>query len=247
MRNQIVILAAGKGTRMGSSRVPKVLVMLKDKPLILYVLEEIEKVNQLAKPVIVVGYQAEKVKNVLGNGYSYALQKEQFGTADALMSARRNIKAENILVVYGDMPFIKAESLKALLALHFKKNANISILTTQVENFKGPNESVRHFARILRDPISHNIIGNVEFKDANDQQKKLLEINPGIYAFNTKWLWENLKKIENKNAQREYYLTDIIPLAASQGQTINNLMIDTNEAFGINSLEDLKRAEKLLK
>src|SRR5579872_4621873 len=98
MRNQIVILAAGKGTRMGNSNIPKVLVMLKNKPLILYLLEEVEKINQLAKPVVVVGFHGEKVRAVLGDSFSYVNQQDQLGTAHAVMAAKPKIKSENILV-----------------------------------------------------------------------------------------------------------------------------------------------------
>src|SRR6185369_10465409 len=126
MKNQFVILAAGKGTRMGGN-IPKVLVMLKNKPLILYVLHEIDKIGQLIKPVVVVGYGAKKVEGVLGNEYLFAFQDKQLGTAHALLAAKRKIKAENIVVLYGDMPFIKAESLKALIKMHFKTGGNISM------------------------------------------------------------------------------------------------------------------------
>src|SRR5258708_1974174 len=112
MRNQIVILAAGKGARMGQNSVPKVLVMLKNKPLIIYLLEEIEKINQLAKPVVVVGHMHRQVEEVLGGQYTYALQSRQLGTAHALLTAKPKIRAENVLVLYGDMPFVKASSLK---------------------------------------------------------------------------------------------------------------------------------------
>lgn len=245
MRNQIVILAAGKGTRMGSENTPKVLVMLKNKPLILYLLEEIDKINQLAKPVVVVGFGAEKVKTVLGSHYSYAYQADQLGTAHALEAARRNIKAENILVLYGDMPFVKSESLKALVSLHFKKGSNVSMLTAEVKNFNGVYKSLEHYGRILRDS-QHHIAGVVEYKDASAGQKKIKEINPGIYMFRTKWLWENLKKIENRNAQKEFYLTDIVGIAIAQGQKVPSLLVDAKEVLGINSREDLQIAERLI-
>lgn len=245
MRNQIVILAAGKGTRMGNPKVPKVLVMLKDKPLILYVLEEIEKINQLAKPVVVLGFGAGKVQAVLGSQYAYAFQKDQMGTAHALESAKKNIKAENILVIYGDTPFVKSDSLKALISLHFKSGANLSMLTAQAANFKGAYKSLEHYGRILRD-AHHHIVGIVEYKDASLGQKKIKEINPGVYMFKTKWLWENIKKIQNQNAQKEFYLTDIVEIAAAQGQRVPSLLVDVKEVLSINSREDLKIAEKLL-
>lgn len=246
MRNQIVILAAGKGTRMGNERVPKVLVMLKNKPLILHLLGEVEKVKQLVKPVIVVGYMHKKVEDVLGNHYAYALQEKQLGTGHALLAAKKRVRAENIVVLYGDSPLVKAESIQSLIALHFKSGSRISMLTSQVENYRGIGRPLEHYGRILRDPVTHQIAGVVEFKDASDVQKKIKEVNIGIYMFNTKWLWKNLEKIQNQNAQKEYYLTDIVHIAIAAGETVHSLMIDPKEAVGVNSKEDLAIAEKLV-
>lgn len=245
MKNQIVILAAGKGTRMGSGNVPKVLVMLKQKPLILHLIHELEKIPQLAKMVVVVGFGAEKVKGVLGHGYYYAPQKEQLGTANALLSAKSRVKAENILVVYGDMPFIKSRSLSELIKLHFHSGVKVSMLTAQADSFKGRFKSLEHYGRVLRDPF-HNVVGIVEYKDASEAQKKIREINPGIYMFKTDWLWENLKLIGNKNKQKEYYLTDIVEIAIGQGERVASFMVDPMEIIGINSNEDLAEAEKIL-
>lgn len=246
MRNQFVILAAGKGTRMGNPKVPKVLTMLNSRPLILYVLGEIEKIGQLAKPVVVVGFGNKKVEAVLGSDYLYALQEDQLGTAHALLAARKKVKAENIVVLYGDMPFIKSESLSQLIKLHFKTGANISMLTAQVKNFKGIYHSLEKYGRVIRDPINHQVVRIVEYKDASDVQKKIMEVNPGIYAFRTKWLWENLNKIKNENAQKEYYLTDIVDVAISQGEKVRSMLVDGQEVVGINSKEDLEIAEKLV-
>lgn len=246
MKNQLVILAAGKGTRMGNPKVPKVLVMLKNKPLILYVLDEIDKIGQLIKPVIVTGFMHKKVQDVLGENYLYAFQEDQKGTAHALMAARRKIRAENIVVLYGDMPLLKADSLKELISMHLKSSAKLSMLTAQAENFKGIYRSLEHYGRIIRNPINHEIAAVVEYKDASDEQKKILEINPGVYMFNTKWLWENIAKIKNNNNQKEYYLTDIVQIAIAQGEKVNSLRVDAREVLGINSKEDLEVAEKML-
>jgi len=243
MRNQIVILAAGKGTRMGGN-VPKVLVMLKNKPLILHLLDEVEKINQLAKPVIVVGYMYQKVREVLGDGYLYAIQDKQLGTAHALLAAKHKVTGENILVLYGDHPFIKAESLKKLMTLHHKENSNISLFTTVVPNFEGGFEAFKNFGRIIRK--DGKIVKNVEAKDAGQNELEIKELIAGIYMFNSKWLWENLGKIQNQNAQQEYYLTDIIEKAVEVGENIVNLTIDPGEVIGVNSQEDLKLAEKLV-
>ncbi|MDE2311699.1 MAG: NTP transferase domain-containing protein [Patescibacteria group bacterium] len=245
MRNQFVILAAGKGTRMGNPKVPKVLTMLNNKPLILYVLDEIDKISQLAKPVIVVGFHAEEVKGVLGRDYYYAWQDKQLGTAHALLCAKSKVKAENILVVYGDMPFIKAESLRELIKLHFYSGAKLSMLTAQVKHFRGRLAGLKHYGRVIRD-VLHNIVGIVEYKDASQQQKNIREINPGIYMFKTAWLWDNLKMIGNQNRQGEYYLTDIVDVAIKQGEKVSSLMVPPEEVIGINSREDLIQAERIL-
>ena len=243
MRNQIVILAAGKGTRLGGNA-PKVLVMLKNKPLILYLMHELHY-RQLIKPVVVVGFGADKVKGVLGNDAVYAYQEDQKGTAHAVMAAKKQIRAENILVLYGDMPFIKADSLRELMRLHHKKDAAVSMFTTRVPNFEGINKTLEHYGRVVRN-FENNIIKIIEYKDASPKDRTIKELNPGIYMFKTKWLWENIKLIKNKNAQHEYYLTDIIEIAISQGLVINSLEISPKEVVGINSAEDLELAEKIL-
>jgi len=245
MKNQIVILAAGKGTRMGLSRTPKVLAMLKQKPLILHLLHEIENIPQLAKPVIVVGYMGEKVKGVLGNQYLYAVQDKQLGTAHAVMAAKPKVKADNILVLYGDMPFIKSESLRNLIAMHLHGGSPLSMLTARVENFKGNSSSLEYFGRIIRNPVG-DIVGIVEYKDATDGQRKIKEVNPGIYMFNTKWLWDNIKKITNNNSQKEYYLTDIVHLVIEHGLKVPTISIPPEQVFGVNSPEELIRAEKMM-
>ncbi len=244
MRNQIIILAGGKGTRMGGD-LPKVLVLLKNKPLILYLLEQIAKINQLIKPVVVIGYKGEMVKTVLGDDYFYVIQREQLGTAHALQSAKRLAKGENVLVLYGDMPFITAESLKRLMKLHHDRKSKISMLTASVDNFNGKFKSLETYGRIIRD-TNKKICKIIEYKDASSGQRKISEINPGIYMFNSKWLWENLQKIQNKNVQGEYYLTDIVEVAMHSGINAESITVDAKEVIGVNSREDLKMAESLM-
>lgn len=244
MRNQILILAAGKGTRMGQSDMPKVLVMLKNKPLILYLLETLEKISQLAKPIVVIGYKYGQVKAVLGNNYLYALQDQQLGTAHAVMAAERVVDADNILVLYGDMPFVKAESLKKLMRLHHEQKANMSMFTTTVNDFS-EHPSMLHFGRIMRD-VYGNVLKITEFKDATAEERKIRELNPGIYMFNTEWLWKNIYSIQNKNAQQEYYLTDMVEVAIAGGEQIQTLPIAPGEVLGINSPEELAVAASKL-
>lgn len=229
---------------MGQADMPKVLVMLKQKPLILYLLHELDKIGQLVKPVIVVGYKHNQVKDILGNDYVYGLQAQQLGTAHAVMSAEKAIVADNILVLYGDTPFIKAESLKRLMKLHHDQKSNLSMFTTEVNNF-AEYPGMLHFGRIIRD-VYGNIIKITEYKDATPAERNIRELNPGMYMFNTKWLFDHIHAIQNKNAQGEYYLTDIVELAIAHGQKISSLAINPKEVFGINSPEDLATAEKMM-
>jgi len=230
---------------MGNGEVPKVLVMLKNKPLILYLLDEVSKINQLAKPIIVVGYKHEKVEAVLGDGYIYALQAEQKGTAHAVLAAKGKVRAENILVLYGDVPFLKAESLKRLIRLHYNNKSKLTMFTTTVPNFQGEYAPFVHFGRIIRGSAG-SIIKITEYKDATEEERKIKEVNPGIYMFNTKWLWENIGDIRNNNAQGEYYLTDMIEAAIKQDLRIESLPIDPKEVLGINTIEQLRQAENLV-
>lgn len=243
MRNQIIILAAGKGTRMGNDN-PKVLVMLKNRPLILYLLAELEKINQLAKTVIVVGHKHTQVREVLGDGFTYAYQKRQLGTGHAVMAAESQIVGNNILVLYGDMPFITAESLKKLMRLHNEKDSKISMFTSAVNDFS-EYPSLIFFGRIIRDAHG-NIVKITEFKDASMKEKDIREVNPGIYMFNSTWLYDNIHKLQNQNAQGEFYLTDMVEIAIAAGEVTHSLSIDPREVIGVNSLEELQAAEKLL-
>lgn len=244
MQNQIVILAAGKGKRMNSSDMPKVLVPLKGKPVILYLLDQVNQLTQLIKPVIVVGFMKEKVREFLGDAYLYATQEKQLGTAHAVMAAKEKVNAENILVLYGDMPFVSANSLRKLLHLHRQSGNNLSMFTSIVENFEGVFGALKSYGRIIRDK-SGEIVKITEYKDATEEERERKEVNPGIYCFKTSWLWDKLEKIENHNSQGEYYLTDLVEIAIKEGLKISSLKIDPKEVLGINTLQDLEEAEKI--
>ncbi len=243
MRNQILILAAGKGARMGTDN-PKVLVMLKNKPLIFYLLEQLEKISQLARPVVVVGHKYRQVQDILGDGYIYAYQHQQLGTGHAVMAAEGQIVGNNLLVLYGDMPFISAESLKKLMRLHHEQNSNISMFTSTVTDFS-QYPSMNFFGRIIRD-LYGNIIKITEYKDASTEERKIREVNPGIYMFNSTWLYDNIHKLQNRNASGEFYLTDMVEVAIAEGQAIHSLPINPREVVGVNTLEELQVAEQLI-
>ena len=245
LKDQFIILAAGKGTRLNKPDLPKVLLPLKSKALILYLLLEIQKIIKNQKPVIVVGFMAEKVKEALGGRYEYVLQYPQLGTAHAVKAARDKVKAENVLVLYGDMPFITESSIRKLIRIHHDNKAVITMFTTQVPDYHNNFSGFLHFGRIIRN-FKNEIIKITEYRDASEKDKQIKEINPGIYMFDSKWLWENIKKVKNKNIQKEYYLGDLVEIAISQKQPIYSLNILPKEVIGINTMEDWQRAEKML-
>ncbi len=248
MSRQIVILAAGKGTRMAGSTpepMPKVLIPLRGKPVIKYLLEEVALVAQDTKPIIVVGFMNELVKQELREEYLYALQTKQLGTGHAVMAAKPQITADNFIVLYGDMPFVTATSLQKLIDLHEQNGAKLSMFTGIVPNFEGVYEHFKGFGRIIRDENSH-IAKIQEFADCSDEQKQITEVNPGIYMFNSEWLWPHLEQVGSKNAQGEMYLTDIVEIAIQDGQKIESLPIAPEEIYGINTPDHLAHAQTLI-
>jgi bifunctional UDP-N-acetylglucosamine pyrophosphorylase / glucosamine-1-phosphate N-acetyltransferase len=241
----IVILAAGKGTRMGLAKTPKVLVPLRGKPLISYLLDGIAREPSLAAPIVVVGFKSEEVKSLLGRNYLYALQEQQLGTGHAVVSAMPQVTGQHFMVLYGDMPFIKTASIVTLGDLHMKSGSVLSMFTVTVPNFDPRYESMNNYGRIIRDNTGQ-IIKITEYKDATTGERHLREVNPGIYTFQRDWFVEHAKSLGNKNAQGEYYLTDMVEIAIGSGQRIVDISISPEEVLGINTPEQLKAAEEAL-
>ncbi|MBI3306066.1 NTP transferase domain-containing protein [Candidatus Nomurabacteria bacterium] len=242
---RIIILAAGHGKRM-KSELPKVLIPLKGKPLISHVLDSVKETGLCDRPVVVVGQQRELVMKTLGENYEYVIQEEQLGTGHAVMSAKKILEntANHIVVLYGDHPFISSATIKKLAAKHLDSNNSITMATVRLKNFDGwRNVFYANFSRIIRGK-NGNIIKDVQFKDATDEEKKITEVNPCYFCFNAKWLWEKLKSLGTDNAQKEYYLTDLVKIAMHE-KKIESINIDPYEALGVNSKEELKILEKL--
>ncbi len=236
MKNtQIIILAAGKGTRMGHDG-PKVLADLKRKPLIKHLLESVEKVAEHS-PIIVVGHQREKVEQALGDKYKYVSQKEQKGTGHAVREALPFVQKENIFVLYGDMPLLKAESISKMVTEHEQSKAVFSMATTEVPDFDDWRSGFYRFGRIIRE--NGKIVGIKEQKDAEEKELEIKEVNPAYFLMNTQWARENIKKIGNQNAQGEIYLTDLVAIRSKEGAEINSFPIDPHEALGANTQEEL--------
>lgn len=242
----VVILAAGKGKRMGAD-LPKVLHLFQGRPFIAHLVDEVKKSGICERPTVVVCDEHDLVQKALGDGCDYVIQEEQLGTAHAVQCAVNSLKgrAENILVLYGDHPLLKAETLRALRDLHEKENHHsLSLMTTVVPDFDGWREAFQGFGRIVRG-AGGEIEKIVEFKDATEEEKKILEVNPMYCCFKADWLWENLKKIDNNNAQGEYYLTDLVQKAVDQGEKIAILQIANVECLGINRPEELEMVQKM--
>lgn len=241
-KTKIVIMAAGKGTRMESD-LPKVLAPLKGKPMIRHLLETMSKIYK-GKPIAIVGYKKELVKKELGNLCSYALQKKQLGTAHAVACAEKKCgNAENIIVLSSDQPYVKEETIIESLKKHKKSKAKITFTTTVVPNFEGWRKYFLSHGRILRK--KREIIGIREYKDASEKEKRIKEVNTACcYVFDAKWLWKNLKKVKNENLKGEYYLTDLIQIARDSGEKIENIKMENYESLGANSKEELEILEK---
>ena len=239
---EAVILAAGRGTRM-HSQLPKVLHTVGNKPMLIHVINSAESAG--AKKIhVVVGNDGERMKEQvrrfpIQNEVSWILQREQLGTAHAVQQAvphfESKAEGDHILVLYGDVPLIKPDTLVQLLSN--TKTGSIGILTLLTENNRG-------LGRILRDE-SNKIIGIVEEKDASDLQKEIKEVNSGIMALPADRLGSWLGKIENNNQQSEYYLTDIIELAATENVAISSVVISNEiEAQGVNDKSQLALLER---
>jgi bifunctional UDP-N-acetylglucosamine pyrophosphorylase / glucosamine-1-phosphate N-acetyltransferase len=235
-----IVLAAGMGTRMKSS-LAKVLHPVAGRPMLLFV---IDSLNEL-KPesvVAVIGHQADKVASILPEGIQTALQSEQLGTAHAAMTGLSKLKnfSGTVLLVSGDVPLLRAGTLKDLVARHKKAKAAISILTAVLDDPAG-------YGRIVRD-AKGGVEKIVEQKDASESEKGILEINSGTYCFDADFLRKALKEVRTENAQKEFYLTDVVGIAKAKGlKAIAVIADDPEEVLGINSRVELSYAEQAVR
>ncbi len=247
MSTRIVILAAGKGKRMGAE-IPKPLVEIGGRPMVRHLLDSIEDSGIDEKPILVVAPDSlEQFFEVCSDkDCEYAVQEEQLGTGHAVQMAQDAANgAENILILYGDHPFISADTLQKLVNLKKDSDAEIAMLTVKVPNFSGDFVAFESWGKMIRDEVGQ-LLGIREKKDASEEEQKITELNPGIYLFNADWLWEHLPEIQNKNASGEYYLTDLIGIAIDEGAHVVTTLAEPFEVVGINTPEELARAEKIL-
>ena len=235
---RVVILAAGKGTRMNSD-LPKVLHKLKDKPLIDYVIDESELLNP-KEILIVVGFKKERVikHTESRTNLRYATQMEQLGTGHAVLQTNKLLKNEkgHILILYGDVPNIKASTLQPIIDDHIINNRDLTLITAEIDDPTG-------YGRIIRDK-NGNLLKIIEEKDCSDNEKKIKEWNPGIYIFKIPEVFEILNNIKTNNASKEYYLTDAIGLAQQSNMQIKAIKItNSDELIGVNTANQLDELE----
>lgn len=241
-RIKAVILAAGKGTRM-ESELPKVIHELDGKPMIDYVIDAVNEAGVAASDVcLVVGYKADEVKEVVGDTVSYALQEEQLGTGHAVKCASDFIGKDGVTIVLcGDTPLITGDTLKKLVKTHIEEKNAITVLTAFADNPTG-------YGRIIKDSWG-KFVKIVEQKDATQEEERVHEINSGMYVFDSEILNVALGKLNNHNAQGEYYLTDTIEIVKTEalGDVSTMVLDNIDEIKGVNSLEQLAEAEAILK
>ena len=236
----VVILAAGKGTRMQSDRA-KVLHPLAARPLLLHVLDTVATLNP-QRVFVVVGYQAGEVKRACENRpVEFVEQTEQLGTGHAVQETEAALKdfEGDVLILCGDMPLIRSATLQTLLRKHHETGAKCTLLSLKTNEKKD-------FGRVIRGPKGA-VLRIVEARDASDQEKNVDEYNSGVYCFDKGILFKALASIDRSNAQGEYYLTDTVEILSRSGQAVECYSTrDADEIFGINSSDDLIKAEQIV-
>ena len=236
----VIILAAGKGTRMQTS-LAKVLLPVAGHPLLHYVLDLSSRLNPV-RTIVVVGHQADQVKEAFAGGeIEFVVQNEQLGTGHAAQQAKSQLEnfEGRVLVLCGDMPLIRLKTLLQMLEEHKNSGAKCTVLTLKSSEY-------HDFGRIIRDEEG-SILKIVELKDASEAEKKVDEFNSGVYCFDNRLFFKVLEHIDANNAQKEYYLTDTIKCLVRNEYSVQTIQTqDVDEILGINSPEDLSRAERLL-
>lgn len=237
---QVIILAAGKGSRM-KSQLPKVLHQLAGKPLVQHVVDNCHSMGA-KKCHLVVGHGAEQVKNtVVGNNIelSFVEQTEQLGTGHAVKMALDGLTEDTAtLILYGDVPLTHHDTLGDLVDLHLKDPTGIALMTCLLEDPTG-------YGRITRDDEGR-ANGIVEHKDASESQRSIKEVNTGILCCNSTQLKDWIGRLSNDNAQGEYYLTDIIAMAVNDGNQVTTAQpLELYEVEGINTLQQLAELERV--
>ena len=240
---EAIVLAAGKGTRMNSD-LPKVLHKVADRPILQWVIDACRDAGA-RRIVVVVGYRADLVRNVIGPAHDlvYVEQTEQNGTGHAVMVTQPKFEGKapcNLLVVAGDMPLFTGQTLRRLVAQHEGRDAAATLATGELADPTG-------YGRIVRDDAGR-LLEIVEHKDATEAQRAIREVNISCYCFDSEKLFDALSSVRTDNAQGEYYLTDVLGILRRNGQGVEAAnTVPTEQAEGINNVAQLRRVDALLR
>ncbi len=239
----VIVLAAGKGKRMGNPDLPKVMAALRTRPLISWVLDQAAKL-QPQRTIVVVGHHREMVQEYLGANYptvSTAVQAEQLGTGHAVAQCEEALRDFDgpVLILSGDVPLLRSVTLADFVQDHYASKAAVSVLSCIAPDPTG-------YGRIIRS-TDGEFESIVEHKDATEEQRLCAEINSGIYVIESCVLFKALSEVKNVNAQGEYYLTDVIGILRSQNQRVMAFCCpEFQELMGINTAAELALAEEAL-
>jgi len=237
-----IVLAAGKGTRLQTEGItlPKVMRQANGKPLLHYVLDNLSFMDK-KDTVLVVGYRREDVLAAYGD-YPHAVQEPQLGTGHAVAVAKDAVGDYDgpVLICYGDMPLLKRSTYESLIAAH-QREGNVCTLLTGKCQWDLP------YGRIIRNEAGE-FVGVVEDRDCTPEQKKIEELNVGVYVFDCKKMFDALGKLKNNNAQKEYYLTDVPSILREEGGKVGACCACFDaELIGVNTVEQLQMVEDELK
>lgn len=233
-----VILAAGKGTRM-KRREPKAVVRVNGRPMVVRVIEAVRKAGA-SRVIAVVGHRADDVKAVIGDGVEYVVQEQQLGTGHAVRCAAPALAgfAGPLIVAHADIPLLRDQDVSRLVRQHLRTGAAATLLTAL---FEKPGT----LGRIVRGARGQ-VLGIVEARDATREQLEIREINVAVYCFNSALLFEALAQVTDDNAQKQYYLTDVIGILVARGERVEAVTMEqSHTGLGVDTVEDLERAQKL--
>ncbi len=241
MKTNILILAGGMGTRM-KSLIPKVMHRICGKPILEFIVNTSMKLNP-SRIILLVGNGSDKIENHFSahafKQIKFAHQDKQLGTGDALKCAVKEIETGSAVVILsGDVPLISEATIGMLIEKHRESRNSVTVLTMLLDNPEG-------YGRIIRDGKFVKAI--IEHRDATSEQRKINEVNTGIYCMNADFIFEYIEKIDNNNVQKEYYITDLIKIAHDNGKGVDSVIIGNHqEVLGINNRVQLSEMEQII-
>jgi bifunctional UDP-N-acetylglucosamine pyrophosphorylase/glucosamine-1-phosphate N-acetyltransferase len=241
-----IIMAAGKGTRIGAVDKPKVMFEVADKPIIGWAIEpfqELKKEGLIDRIITVIGFHGNRVIDYLGEKSEYVWQKEQLGTGHAVRQAENLIADEDgiTLIVNGDHALYSAQTFRKMIQTVAEKNLTLAFAVVNTPNRFGS------YGRITRDSAGR-VLGVVEVPEATEEQLKIPERSPSVFAVDNRWLFSALKRIPLSAVKKEYYVNTIVELAIQEGKKVETVEIeDEDEALGINTNDDREETERILK